>query len=47
MCMILILKIVGNSVSNVQIAFISSDLLRSSLFGITCFWLIPVFDFGL
>ena len=42
-----LLKIVGNSVSNVQIAFISSDLLRSSLFGITCFWLIPVFDFGL
>ena len=39
------MKIVGNSVSNVQIAFISSDLLRSSLFGITCFWLIPVFDF--
>ena len=31
-----LLKIVGNSVSNVQIAFISSDLLRSSLFGITC-----------
>ena len=42
-----LLKIVGNSVSNVQIAFISSDLLRSSLFGITCFWLIPIFDFGL
>ena len=42
-----LLKIVGNSVSNVQIAFISSDLLRSSLFGSTCFWLIPVFDFGL
>ena len=42
-----LLKIVGNSASNVQIAFISSDLLRSSLFGITCFWLIPVFDFGL
>ena len=41
------MKIVGNSVSNVQIAFISSDLLRSSLFGITCFWLILVFDFGL
>ena len=32
-----LLKIVGNSVSNVQIAFISSDLLGSSLFGITCF----------
>ena len=32
-----LLKIVGNSVSNVQIAFISSDLLRYSLFGITCF----------
>ena len=32
-----LLKIVGNSISNVQIAFISSDLLRSSLFGITCF----------
>ena len=30
-----LLKIVGNSVSNVQISFISSDLLRSSLF--TCF----------
>ena len=30
-------KIVGNSTSNVQIGFISSDLLRSSLFGITCF----------
>ena len=30
-----LLKIVGNSVSNVQTAFISSDLLRSSLFGIT------------
>ena len=42
-----LLKIVGNSVSNVQIAFISSDLLRFSLFGITCFWLIPVFDLGL
>ena len=42
-----LLNIVGNSVSNVQIAFISSDLLRSSLFGITCFWLIPIFDFGL
>ena len=42
-----LLKIVRNSVSNVQIAFISSDLLRSSLFGITSFWLIPVFDFGL
>ena len=42
-----LLKKVGNSVSNVKIAFISSDLLRSSLFGITCFWLIPVFDFGL
>ena len=42
-----LLKIVGNSVSNVQIAFIFSDLLRSSLFGITCFWLIPVFGFGL
>ena len=42
-----LLKIVENSVSNVQIAFISSDLLKSSLFGITCFWLIPVFDFGL
>ena len=27
--------IVGNSVSNVQIGFISSDQLRSSLFGIT------------
>ena len=39
-----LLKIVGNSVSNVQIAFISSYLLRSSLFGITCFWLIPIFD---
>ena len=52
MCYILeymhdLLKIVGNSVSNVQIASISSDLLRSSLFGVTCFWLIPVFDFGL
>ena len=34
-------------ISNVQIAFISSDLLGSSLFGITCFWLIPLFDFGL
>ena len=32
-----LLKIVGNSVSNVQIGFISSDLLKSSLFGITCF----------
>ena len=32
-----LLKIVGNSVSNVQIAFISSDLLHSSLVGITCF----------
>ena len=32
-----LLKIVGNSVSNVQIAFISSDLLRYSLFDITCF----------
>ena len=32
-----LLKIVGNSVSNIQIAFISSDLLGSSLFGITCF----------
>ena len=32
-----LLKMVENSVSNVQIAFISSDLLRSSLFGITCF----------
>ena len=32
-----LMKIVGNSVSNVQIAFISSDLRRSSLFGITCF----------
>ena len=42
-----LLKIVGNSVSNIQIAFISSDLLRSSLFGTTCFWLIPIFDFGL
>ena len=42
-----LLKIVGNSVSNFQIAFISSDLLRSSLFDITCFWLIPIFDFGL
>ena len=42
-----LLKIVGNSVSNVQIVFISRDLLRSSLFGITCFWLIPVLDFGL
>ena len=31
------MKIVGNSVSNVQIAFISSDLLRSLLFGITSF----------
>ena len=28
---------VVNSVSNVQIGFISSDPLRSSLFGITCF----------
>ena len=35
-----LLKIVGNSVSNVQIAFFSTGLLRSSLFGITCFWLI-------
>ena len=26
-----LLKIVGNSVSNIQIVFISSDLLRSSL----------------
>ena len=42
-----LMKIVGNSVPNVQIPFISSDLLRSSLFGVTCFWLIPVFDFGL
>ena len=42
-----LIKIVGNSVSNVKIAFISSDLLRSSLFGVTCFWLIPVFGFGL
>ena len=42
-----LLKIVGNSLSNVQIAFISSDLLGSSLFGINCFWLISVFDFGL
>ena len=41
------MKIVGNSVLDVQIAFVSSDLLRSTLFGITCFWLIPVFDFGL
>ena len=41
------MKIVGFSVSNVQIAFISSDLLRSSLFGITCFWLIPVFTLWL
>ena len=32
-----LLKIVGNSVSNVQIGFISSDLLRSLLFGIACF----------
>ena len=32
-----LLKIVGNSLSNVQIAFISSDLLRSSLYGITYF----------
>ena len=32
-----LLKIVGYSVSNVQIGFISSDLLRSSLFDITCF----------
>ena len=32
-----LLKMVENSVSNVQIAFISSDLLRSSLFGITYF----------
>ena len=32
------MKIVGNSVSNVQIAFVSGDLLGSSLFGITCFW---------
>ena len=37
-----LLKIVRNSVSNVQIAFISSDLLGSSLFGIPCFWLIPI-----
>ena len=42
-----LLKIVGNSVSYVQIAFISSDLLMLSLFGITCFWLIPIFVFGL
>ena len=32
-----LLKIVVNSVSNVQIGFISSDRLRSSLFGITFF----------
>ena len=32
-----LLKIVWNSVSNVQIGFISSALLRSWLFGITCF----------
>ena len=41
------LKIVGNSVSNVQIAFISSDLLRSSLLWHYLFWLLPVFDLGL
>ena len=32
-----LLKIIRNSVSSVQIGFISSDLLRSLLFGITCF----------
>ena len=32
-----LLKIVENSVSNIQIGFISSELLRSLLFGITCF----------
>ena len=32
-----LLKKVGNSISNVQIGFISIDLLGSSLFGITCF----------
>ena len=42
-----LLKIVGNSVSNVQIGFIFRDLLWSLLFGITCFWLIPVFELSL
>ena len=44
-----LLKIDGNSVSNVRIGFISSDLLRSSLFGFTCFgsfwfrlWLVSI-----
>ena len=32
-----LLKIVGNSVSNVQIGFIFRDLLWSLLIGITCF----------
>ena len=32
-----LLKMIENSISNVQIAFISSDLLKSSLFRITCF----------
>ena len=42
-----LLKIVGNSVSNVQIGFISSDLLRSSHLWHYLFWLIAVYDFGL
>ena len=44
-----LLKIVGNSVSNVQIAFISMTYLglHSLALVITCFWLIPIFDFGL
>ena len=34
--MCIFIELVGNSVSNVQIAFISNDVLRSSLFGIAC-----------
>ena len=46
-----LLKIVGNSVSNVQIAFISSDLLRYSLLALPvlahsdiCLWLVSISD---
>ena len=41
-----VLKIVGNSESNVQITLLSSDLLRSRRFGLTCFGSFDFYHFG-
>ena len=43
----ILLNIVRNPVSNIQIILISSDLLRSLTLWFYLSWLIPVFDFRL